>query len=180
VRLSTARAGNADPPTISLAGGLRVYESISRSCGKSRVAPVEIQGADPRRRFSPSDAHAPRARRVSPKAKRLFMIDGAKALRAGINKVFGPQHPVQRCRNHKIRNVVERLPEEQKDQVKVAMRATVWMRKKASPRCASWPTGWTRSSRRQPTVCGRGCRNASRSIAWACRPRCTAAWRRRS
>jgi transposase-like protein len=64
------------------------------------------------------------ARGVNPKAKRLFVIDGAKALRAAIAKVFGPQHPVQRCRNHKIRNVVERLPEEQKDQAKAAMRAS--------------------------------------------------------
>ncbi|MGA8732857.1 MAG: transposase [Terriglobales bacterium] len=48
----------------------------------------------------------------------------AKALRAAINKVFGAQHPVQRCRNHKIRNVCDRLPEEQKDQVKAAMRAS--------------------------------------------------------
>ncbi len=64
------------------------------------------------------------ARGVNPKAKRLFVIDGAKALRAAIGKVFGPQHPVQRCRNHKIRKVVERLPEEQKDQVKAAMRAS--------------------------------------------------------
>jgi transposase-like protein len=32
--------------------------------------------------------------------------------------------PVQRCRNHKIRNVCDRLPEEQKDQVKAAMRAS--------------------------------------------------------
>jgi hypothetical protein len=31
---------------------------------------------------------------------------------------------VQRCRNHKIRNVCDRLPEEQKDQVKAAMRAS--------------------------------------------------------
>jgi putative transposase len=63
------------------------------------------------------------ARGVDPKAKRLFVIDGAKALRAAISKVFGPQHPVQRCRNHKIRNVVGRLPEGQKDQAKAAMRA---------------------------------------------------------
>jgi putative transposase len=63
------------------------------------------------------------ARGVDPKAKRLFVIDGAKALRAAINKVFGPQHPVQRCRKHKIRNVCDRLPEEQKDQVKAAMRS---------------------------------------------------------
>jgi transposase-like protein len=64
------------------------------------------------------------ARGVDPKAKRLFVIDGAKALRAAINKVFGAQHPIQRCRNHKIRNVCDRLPEEQKDQVKAAMRAS--------------------------------------------------------
>jgi putative transposase len=64
------------------------------------------------------------ARGVDPKAKRLFVIDGAKALRAAIHKGFGPQHPVQRCRNHKIRNVCDRLPEEQKDQVKAAMRAS--------------------------------------------------------
>jgi transposase-like protein len=64
------------------------------------------------------------ARGVDPKAKRLFVIDGAKALRAAINKVFGSQHPVQRCRNHKIRNVCDRLPDEQKAQVKAAMRAS--------------------------------------------------------
>lgn len=64
------------------------------------------------------------ARGLDPKAKRLFVIDGAKALRVAINKVFGAQHPVQRCRNHKTRNVCDRLPEEQKDQVKAAMRAS--------------------------------------------------------
>jgi len=64
------------------------------------------------------------ARGVKPEAKRLFVIDGAKALRTAIHRVFGPQHPVQRFRNHKIRNVVERLPEEQKEQVKTAMRAS--------------------------------------------------------
>ena len=50
------------------------------------------------------------ARGVNPKAKRLFVIDGAKALRAAIAKVFGPQHPVQRCRNH-IADRDPRLPE---------------------------------------------------------------------
>jgi len=64
------------------------------------------------------------ARGVKPDVKRLFVLDGAKALRTAIHRVFGPQHPVQRCRNHKIRNVVERLPEEHKDQVKAAMRAS--------------------------------------------------------
>jgi len=63
------------------------------------------------------------ARGVSPEQKRLFVIDGSKALRAAINAVFGSQHPVQRCRSHKLRNVADHLPEEQKSQVKSALRA---------------------------------------------------------
>ncbi len=34
------------------------------------------------------------ARGVQPEAKRLFIIDGAKALRLAIHKVFGSEHPV--------------------------------------------------------------------------------------
>jgi len=40
--------------------------------------------------------------------KYLFVIDGAKALRAGIKEVFGAEQPVQRCRNHKLRNEHDR------------------------------------------------------------------------
>src|SRR3954466_12739208 len=53
----------------------------------------------------------------------LFVIDGAKALRAGIEEVFGADQPVQRCRNHKMRNVVDELPREQHAQVLNVMRA---------------------------------------------------------
>jgi len=63
------------------------------------------------------------ARGVDPKQKRLFVIDGSKALRAAINAVFGSRHPVQRCRKHKLRNVMEHLPEDQKDQVRSVMKA---------------------------------------------------------
>ena len=38
--------------------------------------------------------------------RRLFVIDAAKALRSAIGHVFGGQNPVQRCRNHKVRNVL--------------------------------------------------------------------------
>ena len=62
-------------------------------------------------------------RGVDPARRRLFVIDGSKALRAGIDAVFGPQHPVQRCRNHKVENVMGYLPEEFKDQVKAVMKA---------------------------------------------------------
>jgi putative transposase len=53
----------------------------------------------------------------------LFIIDGAKALRAAIEEVFGADQPVQRCRNHKLRNVLDELPEEQHGQVLNLMRA---------------------------------------------------------
>ena len=53
----------------------------------------------------------------------LFVIDGAKALRAGIEEVFGSDQPVQRCRNHKMRNVLNELPREQQPQVVNLMRA---------------------------------------------------------
>lgn len=53
----------------------------------------------------------------------LFVIDGSKALRKAITMVLGDKHPVQRCRSHKIRNVVAHLPDEQKDQVKRLMNA---------------------------------------------------------
>jgi len=55
--------------------------------------------------------------------KYLFVIDDSKALRAAIDAVFGAKHPVQRCRHHKIENVMGYLPEELKEQVKAVLRA---------------------------------------------------------
>jgi putative transposase len=55
--------------------------------------------------------------------KYLFVIDGAKALRAAIEEVFGGDQPVQRCRNHKLRNVVDELPKQQQGQALNLMRA---------------------------------------------------------
>ena len=51
------------------------------------------------------------------------MIDGSKALRKAITQVFGAGHPVQRCRNHKLRNVHGHLPKDQHPQVKAAIHA---------------------------------------------------------
>jgi putative transposase len=55
--------------------------------------------------------------------KYLFVIDGAKALRAAIEELFGDDQPVQRCRNHKLRNVLDELPKEQHGQPLNLMRA---------------------------------------------------------
>ena len=62
-------------------------------------------------------------RGVKPDRPRLFVIDGSKALRCGIDAVYGSRNAVQRCRNHKIRNVLGYLPEDQKDQAKCAIQA---------------------------------------------------------
>jgi transposase-like protein len=56
------------------------------------------------------------ARGLKQDRRYLFIIDGAKALRAGIEKVFGERAEVQRCQIHKRRNVKDHLPENcQKD-----------------------------------------------------------------
>jgi putative transposase len=66
-------------------------------------------------------------RGLDPRRKRLFVIDGSKALRAAIDGVFGEHNPVQRCRQHKIENVMGYLPEHLKGQVKAALRAAFRM-----------------------------------------------------
>lgn len=43
----------------------------------------------------------------------LFVIDGSKALAAGVRKVFGDSALVQRCTLHKRRNVTDHLPKDQ-------------------------------------------------------------------
>lgn len=62
-------------------------------------------------------------RGLSPDRRRLFVIDGSKALRQAIDAVFGSDNLVQRCRKHKERNVLGYLPDELKPQVQSTLRA---------------------------------------------------------
>ena len=64
-------------------------------------------------------------RGIKPGRRRLFVIDGAKALRAGIDAVYGADNPVQRCRNHKRRNVLDHLHQDLHGQVQSAL-AAAW------------------------------------------------------
>jgi len=57
-------------------------------------------------------------RGIAPGRKRLFVIDGSKALRAAIDRVYGNDNPVQRCRIHKMRNVIAHLPKDQHKNVR--------------------------------------------------------------
>jgi hypothetical protein len=47
--------------------------------------------------------------------RRLFVFDGAKALRSAIHAVFGADQPVQLCRNYKLRKVVGQPPEDRRE-----------------------------------------------------------------
>jgi transposase-like protein len=51
-----------------------------------------------------------RERGLNTEAAILVVVDGAKALYKGVRDVFGERALVQRCRVHKLRNVLEHLP----------------------------------------------------------------------
>lgn len=59
--------------------------------------------------------------------RRLFIIDGSKALRAAIDAVYGADQPVQRCRIHKMRNVQDHLPEDKARYATMLLRAAFKM-----------------------------------------------------
>jgi putative transposase len=52
---------------------------------------------------------------------RLIVIDGAKALRSAIRKVFGDLGVVQRCQIHKRRNILGHLPDGMNESVKAIL-----------------------------------------------------------
>ena len=54
---------------------------------------------------------------------RLYLVDGSKAIRAAIRNYAGDAAFVQRCQVHKIRNVVEHVPEADRHALKYRMRA---------------------------------------------------------
>ncbi len=61
-------------------------------------------------------------RGLNPDRARLFVIDGALALRSAIRKIFGDRGVVQRCQLHKQRNILGHLPERMHESVKAILR----------------------------------------------------------
>ena len=57
----------------------------------------------------------------------LFVLDGAKALRSAVNRVFGADALVQRCQAHKRRNVLKQLPEKHHNAVDARISAAYKM-----------------------------------------------------
>jgi transposase-like protein len=57
-----------------------------------------------------------RERGLNTEAAMLIVLDGAKALYKGVRDVFGERALIQRCRVHKLRNVLDHLPLEKRSQ----------------------------------------------------------------
>jgi putative transposase len=71
-----------------------------------------------------------RERGLNTEAAILVVLDGAKALYKGVREVFGERALIQRCRVHKLRNVLEHLPLEKRQQAAWRLRGA-WA--KATP-----------------------------------------------
>ena len=61
-------------------------------------------------------------RGLDPAVRRLFIIDGSKALSTAIRRAFGRDTPIQRCQVHKARNILERLPKSMHAAVRSVLR----------------------------------------------------------
>ena len=68
------------------------------------------------------------SRGLESERKLLVVLDGAKALRKAVQMVLGEQALVQRCRVHKLRNVLDQLPEDKQAQAGWRLR-TAWAKK---------------------------------------------------
>jgi putative transposase len=106
---------------ILAAVGVECSENLQRN-GKKHVLGI-AEGASENQVVAKELLESLVARGLDPRRRYLFVIDGSKALRAAIDAVFGAGNPVQRCRHHKIENVMGYLPKHLKEQVKAALRA---------------------------------------------------------
>lgn len=76
------------------------------------------------------------ARGLDPAQRRLFVLDGGKALHKGVRAVFGANAAIQRCRVHKLRNILEKLPEKHHWMATTRLRAAWGMNAYAEAKAA--------------------------------------------
>src|SRR5437867_8898874 len=83
----------------------------------------------------------------------LVVLDGAKALYKGVREVFGERALIQRCRVHKLRNVLDHLPLEKRTQAAWRLRAA-WAKSSAEAAlkelraCVKWLESFSPSAAR--------------------------------
>lgn len=79
--------------------------------------------------------------------RRLFIIDGAKALRSAIQSVYGEAALIQRCRTHKVRNVLEAIADKTvRDQTAAVMRAAFKLPAKEGKRKLQTHAAWLKGN----------------------------------
>ena len=119
-------------------------------------------------------------RGVSTEKNRLFVLDGSKALRAAVRRVFGKF----RCSAAALTSCAMssngcRRPSAIRPKRRSGPPGG-WELKTDKRGWRSSPSGTRVTGPRRRRVCAKAWRNVSPSTAWVCRRRCIAAWRRRT
>lgn len=85
-------------------------------------------------------------RGIGQERKRLFIVDGAKALRSAILSVYGEAALLQRCRTHKVRNVLENIADKTvREQTAAVMRAAFKLRAKEGRKKLQTHAAWLKA-----------------------------------
>jgi transposase-like protein len=85
-------------------------------------------------------------RGIAQDKRRLFIIDGAKALKSAIQSVYGDSAEIQRCRTHKVRNVLEAIADKTvRAQTGAVMRAAFKLPAKEGRRKLQTHAAWLKA-----------------------------------
>jgi putative transposase len=140
------------------AGEMMVVALGITTAGEKRILGLR-QGATENATVVTSLLEELRERGVKADAPTLFVLDGAKALRAAAGRVWGKFAVVQRCQAHKRRNVEAHLPEQHHEELRKRLNAAyhqasetqartllkgtiAWLRKISPAAVASLEEGW--------------------------------------
>jgi transposase-like protein len=140
------------------AGEMMVVALGITTAGEKRILGLR-QGATENATVVASLLEELRERGVKAEAPTLFVLDGAKALRAAVGRVWGKFAVVQRCQAHKRRNIEAHLPEQHHEelrkrlnaayheasetQARMLLKGTItWLRKISPAAAASLEEGW--------------------------------------
>lgn len=105
---------------VEYAGAMMVVALGITADGYKRVLGLR-QGATENAEVVTSLLEELRDRGVATHEPTLFVLDGSKALAAGVKRVWGRQAFIQRCQVHKKRNVMAHVPEAHADEVAAAL-----------------------------------------------------------
>jgi putative transposase len=106
---------------IELHGGMNIV-ALGISTEGDKVAPGLWDGSTENARVAAALRSDLVDRGLDVEQGMLFVIDGSIAIRKAVRQVFGNHVPVQRCVQHKQRNVIDLLPERDREPIKARLR----------------------------------------------------------